>query len=313
MKQDDERQLFLNPMYPVEVALKELTFADKNSEAKDIVNEAIEVLIVNNGSLRVAHEKTHMVLNAGDGLIINYRVRHRMYPVGAEKCGYYSVLFDPRFIFTEELYKKYGGPYVENSNMTLMKLNDEVLCDDAILDSFNKIIASNMIKKPGYELQTEGLLCYAWLAFLEFLNEGARSFSGRNIPSQDERRISMATEYICEHFSEMLTLHDIAEQIHVSDSECCRCFSRIIGMPPMEYLMRYRIYEAVKILYKNPASVSSIQNLSYTVGFNSPSYFNRVFKRCMDCTPSEYKKLLKQDLDRAERMFSIIQEGVMLL
>ena len=39
----------------------------------------------------------------------------------------------------------------------------------------------------------------------------------------------------------------------------------------------------------------SMSDLAFAVGFNNASYFNKVFKQFLKCTPSEYKKELKQD------------------
>jgi AraC-like DNA-binding protein len=38
------------------------------------------------------------------------------------------------------------------------------------------------------------------------------------------------------------------------------------------------------------AIADNISNLAYSVGFNSPSYYNHVFRRYFDCTPSCYKR-----------------------
>ena len=89
---------------------------------------------------------------------------------------------------------------------------------------------------------------------------------------------------------EPLTLDKIADSILVSKSECCRCFKRAIGLTPIEYLMKYRIMEsAVRMKQKESESISEIAG---TVGFNNTSYYSKVFKKMMGCTPSEYRQSL---------------------
>ena len=39
----------------------------------------------------------------------------------------------------------------------------------------------------------------------------------------------------------------------------------------------------------------SISDLAFAVGFNNASYFNKVFKQFLKCTPSEYRRNLKKD------------------
>jgi YesN/AraC family two-component response regulator len=54
--------------------------------------------------------------------------------------------------------------------------------------------------------------------------------------------------------------------------------------------MKYRIIQATKHIQKN--TYDSISDIAGAVGFNNISYFNKVFKKFMKCTPSEYKKSL---------------------
>jgi AraC-like DNA-binding protein len=74
-----------------------------------------------------------------------------------------------------------------------------------------------------------------------------------------------------------------------SRSELCRCFRRMLGMPPKEFLMQYRIQQA-EILLKN--SAYSIAEVAEFTGFSSPSHFGSCFLRYVGCTPREYRKSL---------------------
>ena len=50
-------------------------------------------------------------------------------------------------------------------------------------------------------------------------------------------------------------------------------------------MLRYRIFEACKELQHPNVPVA---NVAYSVGFNDPSYFARVFRRFIGVSPSEY-------------------------
>ena len=90
--------------------------------------------------------------------------------------------------------------------------------------------------------------------------------------------------------SDPRTLDDIARSIHISKSECCRCFQRVLRQTPFEYLLKYRIFHAAKLIQHQDPSANSISNLAITVGFGNISYFNKVFKRYLRMTPTEYKR-----------------------
>lgn len=60
-------------------------------------------------------------------------------------------------------------------------------------------------------------------------------------------------------------------------------------MTPFEYLMKYRIFEATKKMMEHPDEPTSIADLALSVGFNNTSYFNKLFKKFLGCTPTYYR------------------------
>ena len=95
---------------------------------------------------------------------------------------------------------------------------------------------------------------------------------------------------------ETVTLEDISSSIMVSKSECCRCFKRTLNVTPFEYLMKYRILESTKRMDRKP--LDSISEIAGSVGFNNTSYYNKIFKKYMDCTPTEYRNTIKKELPK---------------
>lgn len=103
----------------------------------------------------------------------------------------------------------------------------------------------------------------------------------------DEERVRVALEYIQENYSEDISLKDIAMSINISKSECCRSFKRVLNITPFEYLMEYRVLKSTQYLCN---SNDSIANIALNVGFNGISYYGKVFKKYMNCTPSQYRR-----------------------
>ena len=104
---------------------------------------------------------------------------------------------------------------------------------------------------------------------------------------RDEERLKRAMNYMHAHYGEHFSLEELARQALTSRSELCRCFRRMLGMPPKEFLMQYRIQQA-EILLKN--SAYSIAEVAEFTGFSSPSHFGSCFLRYVGCTPREYRK-----------------------
>ena len=95
-------------------------------------------------------------------------------------------------------------------------------------------------------------------------------------------------EYIHLHFSEPVTLSDIAKAADIGERECLRCFRRMIQLPPMQYLLKYRVMQGAKLLLQEPGI--SVSQAAMQCGFDSPSHFSKMFRRFYDCSPREYRR-----------------------
>lgn len=93
--------------------------------------------------------------------------------------------------------------------------------------------------------------------------------------------------FVEEHYGEKITLQEIAQSAGLGERECGRCFSRSIGMPPIEYLNRYRIRQAARLIVQTSDPIGQIAE---QCGFSSDSYFGKMFREQMGCSPREYRK-----------------------
>ena len=96
--------------------------------------------------------------------------------------------------------------------------------------------------------------------------------------------------YIYEHYTETVTLEDISNAAYISRSEAGRCFNTYMGCSPVEALIQYRLQTAHRLLRENNLT---LQEISFTCGFNSVNYFSRKFKKTYGYTPSQAVRLGK--------------------
>ena len=94
--------------------------------------------------------------------------------------------------------------------------------------------------------------------------------------------------YINNHFTQNLTLEELADFAGFSKFHFSRLFKQFTNVPLYDYINQKRI-SAAELLLLNPNL--SITEVSMQAGFNSISSFNRVFKSIKNCTPTQYKKL----------------------
>ncbi len=259
----------------------------------------VEVIIINHGEADFFSDDQKIHLKAGQGILINQNVIHSLQLVNSEaNCTLYSTIFHPAFLFgygNTVLSGKYLSPIVSSPVFKIMLLDEQNPVGAQILDTVNSIIAVNMTKKYGYELVTKSYLCQLWGILLQnVVPKNAEKLKTGKL-SMDEVRVKEAILYVEEHYAEHITLDQLADSIHTSKSECCRCFKRTLQLTPIEYLMRYRILKAANMIQSDDPLSHSISNLAFSVGFNNASYFNKIFKQYLKCTPREYRKNIKDD------------------
>lgn len=98
-----------------------------------------------------------------------------------------------------------------------------------------------------------------------------------------------AIAYIKKNLGEKIQEQVLAEHCNMSPFRFSRAFKKATGITFQEFVIRARIKEACRLM-RNPSA--TISDIAYTVGFNDPSYFGRIFRRFMGETPSEYRKHL---------------------
>lgn len=107
----------------------------------------------------------------------------------------------------------------------------------------------------------------------------------------NEFHISAVMDYISEHYSENISVTDIANAFHFSRSYFTTVFSRKCGYSPYAYLKEYRIAAAKELL---SSTNLSIDDISCQCGFKSSSAFIRAFGQHEKMTPLAYRKSVRE-------------------
>lgn len=97
-----------------------------------------------------------------------------------------------------------------------------------------------------------------------------------------------AIDYINEHYTEQITLNEVAEKIFVSSCYISRMFKKELGKNFVDYLNGLRI-EKAKELLKDPKYKT--YEIAELVGIPDAHYFSRLFKKYEGLTPTEYRDM----------------------
>jgi YesN/AraC family two-component response regulator len=117
---------------------------------------------------------------------------------------------------------------------------------------------------------------------------------------QDPAMLAPAIGYVEQHFRAKVTSGKAAALCGLSAFQFSRAFKETYAITFQEYLLRFRVREACRLL-KNPAA--QVTDVAHLVGFNDPSYFCKIFKRYTSLSPSRFSTVADATLD-AEQLLN---------
>src|SRR6266536_1852922 len=114
----------------------------------------------------------------------------------------------------------------------------------------------------------------------------------RNRDRAEPVEIWKARKFIEEHSDEELSLTKVAKFASISANHLSEKFKEVTGINFVDYVARARIEKACALLDNGDLRISEI---AFAVGFQSLSQFNRVFKKLLRKSPTEFRaRLLKR-------------------
>ena len=86
------------------------------------------------------------------------------------------------------------------------------------------------------------------------------------------------------------TIAEVNKKLGLSKASVYRAINSLLGTSPTDLIQRIRLKHAFKLLAKSNLTMAEV---AYQTGFNSPSYFTRVFKSRFGVLPSDFRKVHK--------------------
>ncbi|WP_298137002.1 AraC family transcriptional regulator [Flavobacterium sp.] len=130
------------------------------------------------------------------------------------------------------------------------------------------------------------------ITILDDLSKQQATFIASNtfhnvVSKKNEMRINKVCQFIQSNFNNKISLSEVANLIYLTESNFCKFFKKATGKKYSDYLNEIRINEACRLLAQSEKTISQI---SFECGFETLSYFNRVFLNKKGMTPSVFKK-----------------------
>jgi len=123
----------------------------------------------------------------------------------------------------------------------------------------------------------------------EFLTFCYRHFETDHASSDTKlsQDVASAVNFIKKHYCSAINVLDIAEHVGLSKSYLNKKFKQQMGIPPVNYLNKYRIEEAIYLLQH---TMKSVKDVSFELGFSDPNYFCKAFRKATGISPNMFRK-----------------------
>jgi AraC-like DNA-binding protein/DNA gyrase inhibitor GyrI len=108
-------------------------------------------------------------------------------------------------------------------------------------------------------------------------------------------QVGRAKRYIRLNLAEPLSLKRIAREAGSSSYHFLRLFQAYGGETPFEFMRRIRLITALRMLQEDPDA--SITEIAMSIGYETVAAFNKIFRKQLALTPSEFRKLGKEEQD----------------
>lgn len=237
----------------------------------------VEILTVLDGDAVLYADNNTYNLTCGDVVVISPYMLHS-YKIFAGKPFYhYCLCFDLSLLCDTDIIPK--------SDNDIIQIHTHIKHTDEISKKLSEYAANAYHacnnKNKGWELFAIGNM----MLFFGILKSENKIKKAVKNDSDFCRRI---IEFISNNYPHNITSADAAKALYISNSYFCRVFKENFGCCFQDYLAMYRIEKSKTLLKLTNKTISEI---SADTGFNSFSYYSKIFKKYNLCTPREYRKL----------------------
>lgn len=268
--------------YPEYSAYLEILSSPKSSGGPHMMHwhDDVEFLLFLSGAADYTVNGETFPMKSGEGVFVNARQMH--YGTLLERTECLCIRLNPHVLCMSPFFEStYVLPVTQNTNMPYVKLSPDTEWQRRLLISLDEMYRH--CQGPTAHLRIHGLFCFIWSQLYENMPECTRADQAS---AADLVSAETMIEYIEQHYTEKLTLAQIAEAGHVCQSKCCRLFGKYLHKTPNTYLTHYRLGKAAELLVQSDQSVTEI---AFACGFSGASYFAEAFRKCFDLTPKEYR------------------------
>ncbi|WP_289645010.1 BLUF domain-containing protein [Maribacter aestuarii] len=159
---------------------------------------------------------------------------------------------------------------------------------DTRIGSYAEIIVKNSRTDIVGRLTTEGAVLNMLASQIAAHDQDNRTESFRpQLTKSELSKITDIGDYVINHISEKITMQDIMGYLSMSPKKIQAGIQYLYGSSANDYITKLRLEHAKELMHATDMSISEV---CYGVGYQSRSYFSKIFKEMHGLLPSDYKK-----------------------
>ena len=272
-------------------------FRYKDAYLKEVAlhhHDFYEVYFFLSGNVQYNIESRSYLLTPGDVLLISPMELHQ--PMfGAEHREYERIVLWIDKQFLEEF--SLPGLHMATCFDTTVPGHTNLLRPEGVARQYLTFLLENLLAEVSSEDPYSEMAALSLLAqVLVSLNRLAKQNAGKEHNSGPDATVYSVLGYINEHYSENLTLDDLANKFFISKYHLSREFQRLVGTSVHRYIIQKRLVMAKQMLSEGKPSSEVYQQC----GFGDYSNFYRAFKAEYQISPKDYVLRLKENSYRED-------------
>lgn len=250
-------------------------------------HEEAEIIVVKQGRGIITVDLEEFRTEAGEFVLVLPGHLHAIRRDGNSRMEYENILFSPSLLVPKNgdaCTVRYLEPFFAGMlpPETVCCTKDLPYCGE-LWDLISRIDVLCDSRPDGWQLEVKGYLYHFFAVLIRHTKKGPGS--GR-LPKSLEK-MKRIVKYTEEHFSEPMSISDMAELTGYSEAHFMRFFKAYMGRTFTAWLNDYRLSMAARLLGLAQDSVLEIAQQS---GFGNLSYFNRLFRKKYGMTPREFRR-----------------------
>jgi AraC-like DNA-binding protein len=295
-------------LFPIQYYVDEL-FRLRNMRVPMHWHSELEFFVAHGGEVQIQVQNCLITLQNGEGIFINNCMLH-----GFQQSDKADLCQCPNIVFSKEMIgasvgaidQKYISPILLNEHIPYFIMTDRNIWHRDILDRLDSVFSllqrygkagaydpvpilsykHRDITSPCFEMNVQNLLSDIWQIIYANRDEipEVKTEKKNLIPLI---RMQKMLTFIQDNYMQLISLDQIAASADIAKSEASRCFQMYMKESPVNYLINFRI-ERAKHMLDEP--IKNISQISAECGFQSVSYFVKLFHKETGLTPMQYRE-----------------------